>query len=297
MKKIKIYPSIQLLELYYNYIDNPRMMAELIERFAKEGFYRSIEMGMVFNKKASDSIRKCSTDYDLRIAQWATVEMAREGLNLSSLNKNLRHKSVIRTKEFLDIAAQSGCSALGVLSGEDPGATYRNDSKKALAESLCILSLEASKYDILIMLEPLDREAHKKGLIGPTNEAISLIYDLEKNNCLIGLAWDSAHVALNGENLLMSLELSQPYLAQLHLSNAILDQGADGFGDHHIPFGEPGFLTEQMAAFIIKKLAQLDRVLSANVYVAIEMRVTNSKDSPIWEVASRAFLKKVLNNI
>ena len=96
------------------------------------------------------------------------------------------------------------------------------------------------------------------------------------------LAWDSAHVALNEENLIESLTTAAPLISQLHLANAILDPQAQGYGDYHMKFGEPGFLTTASAAQIIRTALHLALPEELGpISLAIEMRTTDQDD--LWD--------------
>ena len=107
------------------------------------------------------------------------------------------------------------------------------------------------------------------------------------------LSWDSAHVALNREDLQMSLALAMPYMGQLHLANAVLEREDPQFGDWHMPMGQPGFLTEE-TAYAIGSCAVLHLNEGEHLGITVESRCTSEHE--IWEREdqNRSFLERVL---
>ena len=104
-----------------------------------------------------------------------------------------------------------------------------------------------------LFFEPMDREAHKKGVIGPTSEFVPLAERVRKHYPQMGVCWDSSHIALNGEDLCDSLEASWHTVTQIHFANPVLDLQSPVYGDTHQPFGPPGIIGPQKIADVIMK--------------------------------------------
>ena len=289
----ELYPSAHIAELFFPLAGDENAILQVISRIASIGYYRGFETGIIHQPKIATNIHKIAEENGLNVTQWLTFELLKDNLNLSSLDAELREKSIRRASELVHLAAECGTSKLSLVSGGDPGDTRREEAKKGFGEALVRIGEIVSQYDNMILqVEPLDRFAHKCQLIGPTDETVEWMKALRPDCPKLYMAWDSAHVALNQEDLTASLTLAAPLISQLHLANAILDPQAQGYGDYHMKFGEPGFLTLTSAAYIIQTAMQLALPKElAPISIAIEMRTTEQDD--LWdnERQCREFLK------
>ena len=279
----ELYPSAHIAELFFPLAGDENAMLHVIQRIASIDYYQGFETGIIHQSHIAKNIRQLAEKHPLHVTQWLTFELLKDHLNLSSLDPELREKSIRRACELVHLAAECGTSKLSLVSGSDPGDTHREDAKKGFGEALVRIGEVVSQYDNMILqVEPLDRFAHKCQLIGPTDETVAWMKALRADCPKLYLAWDSAHVALNQEDLVASLTLAAPLISQLHLANAILDPQAQGYGDYHMKFGEPGFLTLASAAQIIKTAMQLELPKElAPISIAIEMRATKQDD--LWD--------------
>ena len=136
----------------------------------------------------------------------------------------------------------------------------------------------AEPHGIEIVFEPFDREAHKKGLIGPTDEAVEIIERVRCSHENISLCWDSSHVALNGEDLPASLKASQHVISRVHFANPVLDTARDDFGDYHIAFGPPGAVGVDTIVDLLRNMSDIDLLASRRPYIAVEVRTVGSEN-------------------
>lgn len=290
------YPSAHIAELFFPLTNDENAVMQVVQKIADIGYYRGFETGIINQPSIAKAIRTIAEENDLNVTQWLTFELLKDHLNLSSLDKELRETAIKRACELVHLAAECGASKVSLVSGSDPGDAQREEAKKGFSEALIRLGEVVRQYpNMLLQVEPLDRFAHKCQLIGPTDETVNWMLQLRLDCPNLYLAWDSAHVALNQEDFTESLTLAAPLISQLHLANAILDPHAQGYGDYHMKFGEPGFLTNITAAAIIKTAQQLPlpKELGA-ISIAVEMRTTEQDD--LWgnEEQCRSFLQMAL---
>lgn len=290
-------PSAHIAEVFYPLMGDERKVVDIVKRISEIDFYRGIELGIILDTQLAKVIRTIAEQKELRVTQWMTFELLKDNLNLSSLDKELREKSIKRARELVHLAAESGTTKLSMVSGSAPEDNYRNEAKKYLAESIVSISQEAKQYpNMNLQIEPLDRFAHKKQLIGFTDETVEWINQLKTDCSNLYLAWDSAHVALNEENLENSLKLAAPVISQIHLANAVLNKTDPLYGDYHMKFGPPGFLNEHTAISIIKTAMTLSTPPELKgTPIAIEMRTSDSEDGWKNEKQCRDFLSNALN--
>jgi len=282
-------PSILLSEVYFPCLGTPGVIGDAVAAVADEGFYRSVEIADIGDPSERRRISQIVQSNDLTLTQWLTLRAASSGLDLSALDKSLRKHSVTVLIEQMKLAAECSAQAVAVASGPDPGPDLRGEATKVLADSLCELAAAAQAYESMrIVLEPLDRGADKDGLIGPTAESVALMTSLRNEFSNIALCWDSGHVALNGEDLQASLSASQPFITNIHFSNAVLDRNHPAFGDRHLPIGPPGVLTVDTMAQVLRSLIDSEVLVANPPCVGVEIRTTPEGDpSATWQLSKQ----------
>lgn len=283
-------PSLQMLEMFSCATGDNNQQYELFRLFAQEGFYSTIEMDLVYDRKLAQEISQCKNANGIRLVTWLSKPIQHEMLEAASLQENVRKRSVFRIKELLAFAARMGADAAALLSGPNPGAGFLEEAECKLCDSLIELGETAKQLGITLLLEPLDRGAHKDALIGPMSDAVRLIKAVQDAGAPVGIVWDSAHAALNGEDLVQSIRQGNGLIHQAHLSNAVLDRNDPGFGDNHMKYGPPGFLSVTAAAQIATALAQLSRPFCTPLPIAIEMHNKTYEEAFRNEKESRQFL-------
>lgn len=286
-------PSILLSEVLFPYLDENHVMADAVGRIANEGFYGGAEISILYDNNDKKIIRGISESYNFSIIQWFTFLLIEEKIDISSLDEINRKRSTRRIIETLNEAAHCGAQKVGLISGDDPGAPLRSDAYKATYQSLCEICDAAQMYNISIIIEPLDRQAHKNKLVGPTTEAVDLIKSIKPFYSNIGLSWDTAHAALCEEDILGSMGIASKHITQLHLANAVLDKNDKMFGDHHMAMGYPGFLTKEKAVQVFRKAIDISFFGKNKPCVSIETRTINGTGPWETERRSRDFLVSV----
>jgi sugar phosphate isomerase/epimerase len=290
-----IIPSLLVAEIYFPFKNMAGFTADIVERFAGEGFYGSFEIGDGLGESERRRILNASIQNKVEITQWLTFLLDKYQLDVSALDSRLRLETVKRIKDNLYLAAECGATNIAFVTGADPGIERRSNAIEGLYESLCLISEEAANYNIKVLVEHLDREAHKKRLIGPIEEAVALISRVASSYPNIGLAFDTAHSALNGENVISALNCAKPVIHQIHFSNAVLDASSDLYGDLHMPLGEPGFLNTATMARILEQADKLIFEQNKDLRVAVEVRGTNQADCHGNEKIARAALEQAFS--
>jgi hydroxypyruvate isomerase len=274
-----IIPSILLSETHFGSYGVEGVMADAVERVVAEGFYGNIELADVTSAAERKRIGQLVRQSGIRLTQWMSLVQNTEKLNLSSVDETLRAKSVARLKGLIPHAAECGAASFALLTGPDPGPSLRPQATEQFHVSLSQLAESLEHCGSMnLVFEPLDRDAHKNGLLGPTPEVVSLMARLRKAHSRVGICWDTAHVALCGEDIVESLRELHPYILQVHLSNAILDRTDPGFGDQHMHFGSKGFLDARTIAGLFRAAAAAGLFRPLRLTVAVEVRSGQGED-------------------
>ena len=152
-------------------------------------------------------------------------------------------KALAETKDKLrreiEAAVESGCSKIVMGSGDDyPEA--RNDAKKRLRD-LFFEVKEMIPCDVILTLEPADRNVDKHYLFGPIDETTEFVKSLKDDGFSnLGILIDMSHLPLIGSSIDEAIKISAPYLEHIHLGNCIVKNPNNPmFGDKHVPWGFP----------------------------------------------------------
>lgn len=295
----KILPGGHFLEMFMPYRSHEAKMVDVLEKAARFGFYKNVELGIFFDKENRKKIRNILEANHLNATTFSTPWVKDEKLSLADLDEGRRRKAVDLCKKLADLAAETGYSNFGVPSGDDPGAVFRGLAKLVLKDSLIEIADYLKQYQMNLTIEPLDRYVYKKQLIGPMEENVVWFKEVKEEAPNIYIHWDSAHEALAGIDLMKSLELAAPFLGQFHLCDAVTDPGEACFGDLHMDVARApewtteGFLTPEVGAEILKKVASFDKPEGMpQVYVAVEVLGHAGDDLWLKEQNVRAFLTR-----
>lgn len=291
----KIKPSILISEMFYFDLEREQNLPEIMDRLSDSGYYRAVEIGTVNEAASRAEVKKRVEKNGWQLTQWITKDLLDRGINPSSTDRGVHLAALQRIKELAKIARECGAANLALISGEDPGPALRGEAWKNFAEVVreTCLATEGTP-DLNLLIEPLDRFAHKRNLIGPTEEAVEFVAVLKNELPRVYFSWDSAHVALNREDLLQSLEQCAPFVSQIHLANAVTDERSERYGDWHMPMGAPGFLDDACAASLMRSAAAMHLAEEIPHFASVERRMRKGEDP--WKIESecRAFLDRAL---
>lgn len=170
-------------------------------------------------------------------------------------------------------------------------------------DSCLEISEFARQYENLyLIIEPLDRFVHKKQLLGPIKEVVEWFAALKKDASNFYIHWDSAHEKLGGADLLESLRLSAPFLAQFHICNCVTEEGHPYRGDFHMDVGQApdfktwGYLTPEVGAEMLREAASFDPIDGVpRMTCALEVRSHLADDLWAKERLIRTFLMRTFD--
>lgn len=295
----KLYPSGHLLEMFMPYRDDEARMLDVLKKAADFGFYKNAELPSFVTAARQREVRSTLEANGMTGTTFVTPYVKQAKLALCDLDTSRRKAAIALCKEHANYAAACGFIHFGVPSGDDPGDAKREDAKKVMAESLVELAEYVKGLGMNLTIEPLDRYAYKKQLIGPMEETARWFAPIHTACPNAYIHWDSAHEALGKTDLMDSLGYVSSFLGQMHLCDAITDVQHPCFGDLHMDVARApqwkteGFLTPEVGAEILKKAASFDTPAGVDkVYVAVEVLGHAGDDMWMKEQNVRAFLTK-----
>lgn len=270
-------PSALMTELFNPYKYDERRFLEVIERIVDFGFYQNLELPVFFVPANRSRLRNVLERNGVHSSAFIIHPMNARGLCLSAVDAGERKNAVEAAMHLVSLIAEAGGEGVGVPVGPDPGAEKRGWAKEGLADSVIQIAEYCQTLGMKVMIEPMDRYAYKKHLIGPMEETIPWFAGIHEACPNTYINWDSAHEALGGINLVKSIQLAAPYFGQAHLCNAILDPEHPCYGDLHMDVGyapdfeTEGFLSVAVGARILQEIEKLESPDGIDVcYVSVE---------------------------
>lgn len=149
----------------------------------------------------------------------------------------------------------------------------RRGAKERLGELIVTIARQLPR-DVILALEPTDRDIDKHFLLGPLDETVDFIKKARKYAPNLGLLLDMCHVPLMHETLESAIEKAEDTLVHIHLGSCKLDDPTHPFyGDKHIPWGYEGSLYgEDDGVRFLKMLEKIGYFEKSRATVSFEMR-------------------------
>lgn len=289
-------PVLLISELFYYQTDDAGIYEQIIKKIVPMNFYTGVETAVIRSPAGRKCVRRLLSKYHLTLTQWLTKTMTDKGLSFCSMDARERGQAVRCAKECIDMAAECGAGNIALISGSAPSPQYYGEASKCLTDSLCSIALHCREYGVNLIVEPVDREQHKRQLLGPFDEAVELIASLRQVYPNCSLCWDTAHAALMGEDLEASILLTKNNVSQWHFSDAVLDANDAMYGDFHMMIGGKGFLTLERATDLLKYAYSHGAIEPGLTRIGMEVRSQKGEDPWANEERCRSFLAKALQN-
>ncbi len=295
----KLYPSAHILEMFMPYLHDEKRLIGVLQKIIDKDFYRNVELPSFPTKERRDEVRKILTDSGLTAITFVAPFLNEQKMSLCDLDDKRRAEVLAFLKKHADWAAECGYMTFGVPSGPYPGDALHDEAMAAQADSLAQIADYCAGLGMLCSIEPLDRYAHKKALIGPMDEVVEWFKPLHGAHANLFLHWDSSHEQLGGLGLFNTLEMAKPFLSQIHLCDCIDDPTHPCFGDLHMDPAEApdwqteGFLTPEIGAEIIRRAATFDAPEGVRRFW-ISIEVLGHRGDNLWhkEKIAREFLTR-----
>ncbi|NLI90068.1 MAG: TIM barrel protein [Epulopiscium sp.] len=242
--------------------------------------YETLDTFLPHNKEIREYEIKMLKKYNKVLNYNTPIEFQLDGeYNPASDNSEYRANAVKLAKTHIDYAAEAGVKVFVVTGCADKGPDKRSELLERYKEYFLQVADYAEKHDMLVAIEPIERDVFKKIILGPTDECADFIQEMqEKGASNARLMLDSAHLPLMDETFDFALSHSlRAGLAHIHIGDAVSDPNSEYYGHTHPPLGVQGGvfdrdeLTEQFVKLIecghIKKVKNDDRPT-----ISLEMR-------------------------
>ena len=149
----------------------------------------------------------------------------------------------------------------------------REGAKERLGELIVTIDKQLPR-DVVLALEPTDRDIDKRFLLGPLDETVAFIKRWRRDAGKLGLLLDMCHIPLMHETLESAIDKVDDTLVHIHLGNCMIKDKDDAFyGDKHISWGYKGaeYSEDEGVRFLgmLKNIGYFDK---KGATVSFEMR-------------------------
>lgn len=276
-------PGLVIAQLFPNARKESGANISAIREAAELNFYGAYEIAETSDAKERKKIKTFLQENKSKLVYFLSLVQYDAGISISALDEDERKAAAGQLMAQIPSAIECGADYVGFIPGPDVAVEERDEAKRQLAKSIREMADFAKQYGaIRFLMESMDRDAHKKHIIGPTTEAVDFILELRRSVPELYFNFDVAHIKLLHEEPVESLSTAVPVMSEIHLANCVDDPASPLFGDNHMCIGEPGFLTADYIAKLFKKGLELKFLGSNKPIVALEVFCEEGQDP--WDI-------------
>lgn len=209
---------------------------ESLKAIARDDFFDAIELkGFGPDNQKAKAILDQS---HLKVCYGAQPRLLGPKLNPNAVDEAERQKAEATLLEAVDEAQLLGAGGIAFLAGKWQEET-KEDAYRQLLKTTRNLCTYAASKGMMVELEVFDFDMDKAALIGPAPYAARFAADMRTTHNNFGLLVDLSHFPTTYETSQFVIRTLRPYITHLHLGNAVVKPGCDGYGDLHPRFGYP----------------------------------------------------------
>lgn len=270
----------------YNVVDN-------IKKIASDEFFSAIEIGQIKDDSEREKIRDLLAHSHLRICYGAQTRLLSTGLNPNDLVEAERLKAEKTLIEAVDEAEYLGAKSIAFLAGHwDEG--QKEQAFSQLVKTTVNVCNYANEKGILVELETFDYDLDKKALMGPAPYVAKFAAEVRNKVSNFGLIVDLSHFPTTDEESKFVFQVLRPYITHLHIGNAVVEAGQDGYGDQHPRFGFPKSAndTEQLLDFF--QVCQAEGFFNAAkpMVLSFEVKPRENEEADIVMANTKRVIKR-----
>ncbi|MFV0411942.1 MAG: sugar phosphate isomerase/epimerase family protein [Oscillospiraceae bacterium] len=188
---------------------------EVLADLQQNGFY-GVELNITdFESYSPQQYIEVLEKFNLKLTKIATGAYAKQnGLSLSSLNPEVRRKSVASVKKIVEFAAQIPCGIIcGFMKG--PAGENKAAASETMKKSLAELSDTVRQYKVPLIVEATNH--YEASVAVSVQQAASLVQEFE--NPYLQILPDSYHMSIEEKDMAYALLKNRSFFQQVHLSD------------------------------------------------------------------------------
>lgn len=218
---------------------------ESLLKVLRDDFFSCIELTQIKDDALREKVRRLLAQSHMKICYGAQPRLLSTGLNPNDLDEEGRKRAELTLLEAVDEAEYLGAKGIAFLAGK-----WQEETKEEAYGQLLKTTINLCKYargkGMNVNLEVFDYDCDKAALIGPAPLAARFAADVRTVCPNFGLLVDLSHFPTTYETSRFVIQLLRPYITHLHIGNAVMQPGADAYGDKHPRFGYPASANDTM---------------------------------------------------
>lgn len=238
-------------------------------------YFDALEITRIEDEETRRAVRSLLAQSHMRVCYGAQPSLLGPGLNPNHLDEEERKKAEKVLLSALDEAEYMGASGIAFLAGKWEPETRDQAYEQLLATTRAVCSHAAQK-GMTVELEVFDFDMDKAALIGPAPYAAKFAADMRTTHNNFGLLVDLSHFPTTYETTRFVVRTLRPYITHFHIGNAVVEKGAEAYGDQHPRFGFP------QSANDVRQLAEFFTVLREEGFFQKDSPYTLSLEVKPW---------------
>lgn len=204
-----------------------------------DDFFDAIEVTAIADDQTRKAAKEILEQSHMKVCFGAQPLLLGPKLNPNDIDEQGREMAESVLLKAVDEAEYLGAKGMAFLAGKWSAETKEQNYAQLLKTTRRVCDHARSK-GMMVELEVFDFDMDKAALIGPAPYAALFAADMRKSHDNFGLLADLSHFPTTYESTRFVIQTLKPYITHLHIGNAVVEKGMDGYGDLHPCFGYPG---------------------------------------------------------
>ena len=240
---------------------------------ARDDFFDAIELKGYGSAEANQAAKAILDQSHLKVCYGAQPRLLGPKLNPNAIDEEERKKAEATLLEAVDEAEYLGAKGIAFLAGKWEEATKDQAYAQLLKTTRNVCDYAATK-GMNVELEVFDFDMDKAALIGPAPYAAKFAADMRTTHSNFGLLVDLSHFPTTYETSQFVIRTLRPYITHLHIGNAVVKEGCDGYGDLHPRFGYPNSANDTAELLDFFRVLKQEGFFNAENPYVLSMEVT-----------------------
>ena len=240
---------------------------------ARDDFFDAIELKGYGSAEANQAAKAILDQSHLKVCYGAQPRLLGPKLNPNAIDEDERKKAEATLLEAVDEAEYLGAKGIAFLAGKWEEATKDQAYAQLLKTTRNVCDYAATK-GMNVELEVFDFDMDKAALIGPAPYAAKFAADMRTTPSNFGLLVDLSHFPTTYETSQFVIRTLRPYITHLHIGNAVVKEGCDGYGDLHPRFGYPNSANDTAELLDFFRVLKQEGFFNAENPYVLSMEVT-----------------------
>ena len=240
---------------------------------ARDDFFDAIELKGYGSAEANQAAKAILDQSHLKVCYGAQPRLLGPKLNPNAIDGDERKKAEATLLEAVDEAEYLGAKGIAFLAGKWEEATKDQAYAQLLKTTRNVCDYAATK-GMNVELEVFDFDMDKAALIGPAPYAAKFAADMRTTHSNFGLLVDLSHFPTTYETSQFVIRTLRPYITHLHIGNAVVKEGCDGYGDLHPRFGYPNSANDTAELLDFFRVLKQEGFFNAENPYVLSMEVT-----------------------